>query len=116
MCIQNLKTLAQIGIKKTVTNSFVGEKEKWTDKQYVADSFLHSTIYLTNLCTKFHNLRLSNCWQILTEKVNKQTDKQTTILQKRQKTIYLPLRVQLVDNFFDFFELNFFAYLLLHVN
>ena len=35
-----------IEAEKSVTESFVGEKEKWnkeTDKQYVADSLLHST-------------------------------------------------------------------------
>ena len=41
-CIQNLKTLAQIEAEKSVTENFVREKEKWTnkgtDKQYVADS------------------------------------------------------------------------------
>ena len=46
-CIQNLKTLAQIEAEKSVTENFVTEKEKWTnkgtDKQYVADSLLHST-------------------------------------------------------------------------
>ena len=46
-CIQNLKTLAQIEAEKSVTENFVREKEKWTnkgtDKQYVADSLLHST-------------------------------------------------------------------------
>ena len=46
-CIQNLKTLAQIGAEKSVSENFVRKKEKWTnkgtDKQYVADSLLHST-------------------------------------------------------------------------
>ena len=46
-CIQNLKTLAQIEAEKSVTENFVREKEKWTnkgtDRQYVADSLLHST-------------------------------------------------------------------------
>ena len=45
--IQNLKTLAQTEAEKSVTENFVREKEKWTnkgtDKQYVADSLLHST-------------------------------------------------------------------------
>ena len=40
-------TLAQIEAEKSVTENFVREKEKWTnkrtDKQYVADSLLHST-------------------------------------------------------------------------
>ena len=37
MCTQNLKTLAPIGAKKSVTEMFIREKEKWikesTDKQ-----------------------------------------------------------------------------------
>ena len=45
--LQNLKTLAQIEAEKSVTENFVREKEKrtnkGTDKQYVADSLLHST-------------------------------------------------------------------------
>ena len=39
--------LAQIGAEKSVTEIFVGEKEKWTntgtDKQYVANSLIHSS-------------------------------------------------------------------------
>ena len=46
-CIQNLKTLAVIGAENSMTKSFIGEKEKWTnkrkDKQQHADSLLHST-------------------------------------------------------------------------
>ena len=46
-CIQNLNTLAQIEVEKCVTENFVREKEKWTNKgtdmQYVADSLIHST-------------------------------------------------------------------------
>ena len=46
-CIQNLKTPAQIEAEKSVKENFIIEKEKWTnketDKQYVADSLLHST-------------------------------------------------------------------------
>ena len=46
-CIQYLKTLAQIEAEKSVTENFVREKEKrtnkGTDRQYVADSLLHST-------------------------------------------------------------------------
>ena len=45
--MKNLKTLAQIEAEKSATENFVREKEKWTnkgtDKQYVADSLLHST-------------------------------------------------------------------------
>ena len=47
MCIQNLKTLALIGSEKSVTKSFIGEKEKWmnigNDKLEHADSLLHDT-------------------------------------------------------------------------
>ena len=46
-CIQNLKTLAVTGAENSVTKSFIGEKEKWTnkgnDKQQHADSLLHNT-------------------------------------------------------------------------
>ena len=46
-CIQNLKTPAVIGAENAVKKSFIGEKEKWTnkgnDKQQHADSLLHNT-------------------------------------------------------------------------
>ena len=46
-CIQHLKTLAIIGAENSVAKSFIGEKEKWTnkrnDKQQHADSLLHNT-------------------------------------------------------------------------
>ena len=46
-CIQNLKTLAIIGAENSVTKSFIGEKEKWTnkrnDKQQHAVYLLHNT-------------------------------------------------------------------------
>ena len=46
-CIQNLKTLAVIRAENSVTKSFTGEKEEWTnkgnDKQQHADSLLHNT-------------------------------------------------------------------------
>ena len=46
-CIQNLKALAIIGAENSVTKSFIGEKEKWTnkgnDKQQHADSLSHNT-------------------------------------------------------------------------
>ena len=46
-CIQNLKTLAVIGAENSVTKSFIGKKEKWTNKgnakQEEADSLLHNT-------------------------------------------------------------------------
>ena len=41
-CIQKLKTLALIGVEKSVTENLIGEKEKWmykgNDKQQEADS------------------------------------------------------------------------------
>ena len=50
-CIQNLKTMAVIGAENSVTESFIGEKEKWTnkgnDKQQHADSLLHNKSYPT---------------------------------------------------------------------
>ena len=49
MCIQNLKTLALIEVEKSVTELFIGEKEKWTNKgnKQEADSLLHSTTSYT---------------------------------------------------------------------
>ena len=50
-CIQNLKTLALIEAEKSVTEIFIGEKEKWTnkgnDKQEEADSLLYNTTSYT---------------------------------------------------------------------
>ena len=50
-CIQNLKTLALVEVVKSVTENFIGEKEKWTnkgnDKQEEVDSLLHNTISYT---------------------------------------------------------------------
>ena len=47
--MQNLKTLDQIEAEKSVTKILLERKEKWTnkgtDKQYVADSLLHSTTF-----------------------------------------------------------------------
>ena len=49
--IQNLKTLALIEVEKSVTESFFGEKENWTNKgndnQEEADSLLHNTTSYT---------------------------------------------------------------------
>ena len=43
----NLQTMALIGAENSVTEFFIGEKEKWTnkgnDKQQHADSLLHNT-------------------------------------------------------------------------
>ena len=50
-CIQNLKTLAFIEAVKSVTEIFIGEKEKWTNKgngkQEKVDSLLHNTTSYT---------------------------------------------------------------------
>ena len=50
-CVQNWKTLALIEAEKSVTEIFIGEKEKWTnkenDKQEEADSLLHNTTSYT---------------------------------------------------------------------
>ena len=52
-CIQNLKTQAVIGAEKSVMKSFIGEKEKWTnkgnDKQQHADSLLHKSSHTQHL-------------------------------------------------------------------
>ena len=58
MYIQNLKTLALIEAEISVTEIFIGEREKWTnkenDKQEEADSLLRNTtshtqhLYQTN--------------------------------------------------------------------
>ena len=49
--IQNLKTLVLIEAMNSVTESFIGEKEKWTnkgnDKQEEVDSLLHNTTSYT---------------------------------------------------------------------
>ena len=48
-CTLSLKTLAPIGAEKSATEIFIGEKEKWTnkeaDKQYVAILLLHNTTH-----------------------------------------------------------------------
>ena len=47
MFIQNFKILGEVGLEKSLTKDFIGEKEKWTnkgnDKHEDADSFLHDT-------------------------------------------------------------------------
>ena len=44
-----MKTMAPIRTEKSVTEMFIGEKEKWTnkgtDKQYVAAFLLHNTTH-----------------------------------------------------------------------
>ena len=66
--------------EKSVTEIFVGEKKKWTntgtDKQYIADSLLHSTTCHTQCLYQFHNPKSSSSREIFDEK-NKFTDRQT---------------------------------------
>ena len=68
MCIQNLKNLAKIGAENSVTKSFIGEKEKWTNKVNDKSSMLilFYTIQrvIPNICTKFQNHRHSSSWEI----------------------------------------------------
>ena len=79
-----------------MTDFFVGEKEKWTnkgtDKQYVADSLLHSTTCQSYLMfvPNFKILSQVVSEKCLTEKkfTNKQTNKLTTnIVTEKAKTI-----------------------------
>ena len=48
-CTQNFKTLAPIEAEKSVTEIFIWEKEKWTnketDEQYVSVFLLHNTTH-----------------------------------------------------------------------
>ena len=93
-CTQNLKTLAPIGAEKSVTETFIGEKEKWTNKGTDKLLFFCYTIQLITikLCTKFQNPNSSSCWEIFDRKkslqTNKQTNKQTNIITEKAKTIY----------------------------
>ena len=47
MFIQNFKILGEVALEKSLTQYFIGEKEKWTnkgkDKYEDANSFLHGT-------------------------------------------------------------------------
>ena len=58
-CIQNLKTLAVIGAENSVTKSFIGEREKWTnkgnDKSTMLILFYTIQQVIPNICTKFQN-------------------------------------------------------------
>ena len=65
--VPNFMILGQVVPEKSLTEIFVREKEKWTnkgtDKQYVADSLLHTVtvqIVITKLCTKFQDPRSSS--------------------------------------------------------
>ena len=63
--VPNFMILGQVVPEKSLTEIFVREKEKWinkgTDKQYVADSLLHSTTcHYQVFFTKFHDPRSSS--------------------------------------------------------
>ena len=62
LCIQNLKTLAQIEAEKSVTENFVREKEKWTNKISNMLLILDYTVQLVipNVCIKFQNPKSSS--------------------------------------------------------
>ena len=89
LCIQNLKTLAQIEAEKSVTETFVREKEKWTnkgtDKQYVADSLIHIT-------TCHYQALYKILGQVIPEKSlmekSLHTHIHTNIVTEKGKTIY----------------------------
>ena len=77
-CIQILKTLALIEAEKSVTEIFIGEKEKWTnngnDQQEEAGSLLHNSIrqsiqqIIPNIYTTFQNPRFSSSRDIFAKK------------------------------------------------
>ena len=89
-CIQNLKTLALIEAVKSVTEIFIGEKEKWTskgnDKQEEADSLLHNTTSYTQHLYKIANPRFSSSWEIFDAK--KRLHTHAKIVTEKTKTIY----------------------------
>ena len=94
--IQHLKTLAQNskGSLEICDNFFVGEKENWTnkgtDKQYVANSFIHSATYHYHIVPHFKILSQVESEKTLTEKML--TDIYTNIV-KRQKQYPPPLYI-----------------------
>ena len=55
----NFKILLQVVPKKSLTENFVREKEKWTnkgtDKPCVADVLIHSSTFIPDVCNKFQN-------------------------------------------------------------
>ena len=67
-CIQNLKTLALIEVEKSVTEIFIGEKEKGQIMGMISRRrlILFYTIQqvIPNICTKFQNPRHSSSWEI----------------------------------------------------
>ena len=60
------------GNKKSATEFFIGEKEKWinkgTDKQYVAVFDYTIQLITLKLCTKYQNPNSSSCWEIFDRK------------------------------------------------
>ena len=87
-CIQNLKTLAQIEAEKSVTENFVREEEKWTnkgtDKQHVADFFL--TQYNLSLPSFVPNFKILG--QVVPEKSLTEKSLQTHKRTEKAKPIY----------------------------
>ena len=88
--IQNLKTLAVIRAENSVTKSFIGEKEKWTnkgnDKQQHADSLLHNTTSQSKKISNDQELIQSNptpCPQ--NQKGNNQIHKLTTVYERHSR-------------------------------
>ena len=71
-CTQKLKTLAPIGDENSVAESFIGEKEKWTNKgtdmQYVDVFFYIIQLITIKLYTKFQNPKSSSCLEIFDRK------------------------------------------------
>ena len=72
LCIKNLKTLSKIEAEKSVTENFVREREKCTnkgtDKQYVADSFIQYNLLLPSFVPNFKILGQVVPEKSLTEK------------------------------------------------
>ena len=64
MFIRNFKILGEVALEKSLMKYFIGDKEKWTttvnDKHEDADSFLHDTVVVPNVCTKFQNPKCSS--------------------------------------------------------
>ena len=80
-CTHNLKTLDLIEAEKSVTEIFIGEKEKWTNKgnNKRRRLILSYTIQqvIPNICTKFQNLRFSSSCEIFDAKTTKNFYTQT---------------------------------------
>ena len=64
MFIRNFKILGAVVPEKSLTKTFIGEKEKRTnkgnDKNEDADSVLCNKKVVHNVCTKFQNPRCSS--------------------------------------------------------